>query len=225
MELHPHRIHFRSLILTFFLAVCVIVIGVVYRYQESGFFVPQDKDDVSNVRPTEIPKSSDTSEFQDNKINKAPVVANRPVDVKTQFKLETENRKSGLGDTVVVTVFASSAGKKPVGYDAIVEISGGQYDIVSTKSLDERFNLIKFVKNSRITLTGVLSTKFKEANAWDNTPIAQIVVKPKAVGQLKFEISDISGRETSKIMIKNDAGVTEKLFSASSDAVVVDISK
>lgn len=223
MELHPHRIHFRSLIVTFFLGICVIVIGVVYRYQENGYFVPSTKSNTSTtkapdaVKPTAIVEKSEAE-------SQTTVVKNsaQAVEIGDRFVIKA-SRQAKAGELFTFTLVGSSEGKKPIGYDALIAIEGGTYDVVSVKSLTSEFNVLKFVKPGRITVTGALATKVKEASVWSSQEIASITIKPKQAGQYKLSVLESAGRESSKIMVKDDNDQSLKFTSNSSEAVLVDI--
>ncbi len=214
MELHPHRGHFRLLISTFFLGVCVIVIGVVYRFQEEGRFNLQSTGDVSDVRPT---KSVENEEAKITK-NAAEKIVAEP-----QFSLLTDVVAAKAGSQIKVILSGSSAGDNPVGYDALLSIEGGLYDIVSVKSLNADFNVLKFMKTGRVTLTGVLAPRVSKSTPWNNTELVEVVLKVKEIGKYKFTVLQSVGRESSKIMVKKGDSGSTKLPSASSGSVLVDI--
>ena len=194
MELHPHRVHFRPLIITFFLGICVIVIGVVYRYQENGYFVPSSTSNTSTTKTP--PTSSPTRAAKAQQVEIQNVVVKnsaQTAELGERFVIKA-NTEGKVGELMTITIFGTSEGKKPVGYDALISISGGAYDIVSVKSLTTEFNVMKFTKSGRVTVTGVLVPRVREASVWSNEEVALITIKPKEAGQYKLNVLESSGR-------------------------------
>lgn len=220
MELHPHRNHFRLLVTTFFLGVCVIVIGVIYRFQEEGRFDPQTVSDVSDVRPTKS-AISDVPEITKNSAQNNPV---ENIVAEPQFSLSTDVKTASVGSQISITLLGNSGLDSPVGFDALLAVEGGTYDIVSVKSLNTDFNVLKFVKTGRVTLTGILAPRVSKSTPWiDETPLVEVVIKAKEKGQYKLTVLQSVGRESSKIMVKKEDGDSTKLPSASSPSILVDI--
>lgn len=223
MELHPHRVHFRSLIITFFLGICVIVIGVVYRYQENGYFVPSSTSNTATTKTPPVASPTPKAAVQQDPTQNV-IVKNsaQTADLGDRFVIQAD-AAGKVGDLINIVLIGTSDGKKPVGYDALISISGGTYDVVSVKSLTTEFNVIMFAKSGRVTVTGVLVPRVKESAVWNSKEIASITIKPKEAGQYKLNVLESSGRETSKIMVKYENGQSLKLTSTTSESVLVDI--
>lgn len=223
MELHPHRIHFRSLILTFFLGICVIVIGIVYRYQEDGHFVPSTIEKTSAVRPTETKKAVTIEKKITTNKGSDPEKSSAQMEQSGERFSLKGNATGKVNDLFTITLMGNSDGSKPVGFDAILSIEGESYDVVSVKSMSSELNIMKFVKNDRVTLTGIIMPKVQNATVWSNNEIATITIKPKTTGEFRFSILESIGRESSKIIVKDQNGDSIKLTSTSSKPLLVDI--
>ena len=237
METNPHKIPYVSLIVTLFMGICLVAIGVVYTYQENGFFSTQKeptsavRTPVTSVTPS---KQSDTRPPEGGRgvIRTTPAASTTPmIKVSSEqgslFSVITDATSTArVNELVTFSIAGSSRGKSPIGYDALVVIepsAGGSFNLVEVKSLISDFSIFKFVKNDRITLTGILKLGSSSSRAWDGTPIAAVTFKPLSPGKYTIKILDASGKETSKVMVDAGNASSEKLISASSTEKEVDI--
>lgn len=239
METNPHKIPYVSLIVTLFMGICLVAIGVVYTYQENGFFSSQteptstERTTPSPVMVTQPKSESETRTPADRGvIQKTPATSTTPmIKVSSEqgslFSVITDETSAArVNELVTFSIAGSSRGKSPIGYDALVVIepsAGGSFNLVEVKSLISDFSIFKFVKNDRITLTGILKLGSSSSRAWDGTPIAAVTFKPLSPGKYTIKILDASGKETSKVMVDAGNASSEKLISASSTEKEVDI--
>lgn len=209
MEQHPHRNHYRSLIITFFLVVCIIVIGVVYNYQDSGRFGTNSLQN-KTVRETQTPLPSASSEMP----------LREPI-----YSINISNPSATLGDEVKIVVNGNSFGSRPVGFDVLMQIDGVSYDVVSVESLDDEFRIMNFGKPTGITITGILATSVNIASNWEDRSLFELTLKPKSEGVMNITIAESIGNETSKIVTDKNGGYDPKIITAQSESASVDIAK
>jgi hypothetical protein len=210
MELHPHRMHFRLLILAFFVGICAIVAGLLYTY---GYFDRYDgragmssTRNIRQVSPTQIP-------------------------LKQLFSLSEMETIAQVGEEISVEILSnvSDLTSVPLGFDCLLEVMGAEYEIVRIDTLISDYKTIHFQKSQHMTITSILEPSSKNPPLWyDGLSVMSVILKPKSSGRMTFRISDNKGKETTKILLSSNkngkSGISEKLLSAPSDAVHIDIS-
>ncbi len=209
MELHPHRTQYRALIITFFLAVCILVIGVIYNFQDSGRFgsnYSQNK----TVRETPTPMPSANQD----------AIAKEPI-----FSIRLDNVTASIGDQVVTKVYGNSFGRMPVGFDVILQIEGVEYDVVAVRSVSKEFKTMNFSKPGKLTITGVLATSVNQATIWKDDALFEVILKPKSEGRMNLVIAESVGKESTKMVVETSEGQSSKVFSSQSESASVDIAK
>jgi flagellar basal body-associated protein FliL len=198
MEPHPHRNHYRLIILTLFVGLALITIALVFYYQRSGMLrVPAAVSTQS--APVSIPTTKPTT----------PKKALTGV----SFTLQAaETMPSYPRDSsITLNVVAESNKNTVLGYDIVIGRDEEAYDLVSVTSLLPEFTVLKFVKDTKFTITGILKPSVTKPVIFDKTPIVSVTLKPKKTGTLLLTVLMNEGSETTKIMSTAPNGTALKL--------------
>lgn len=209
MEPHPHRNHYRLIILTLFIGLSLIGIALVFYYQRIGMI--QDPLAANTQTNTTNPKAQPT--------------ATKRVLTGVKFTLEpsTVSPSYPVQSNLSVNVLADSNNNKVLGFDVIVGRDSDAYDVVAVESLLPEFTVLKFVKDDKFTITGILKPSITKTVIFKNTPIAKITLKPKKSGQLALTVLESESSETSKIMSADSKDNPTKLLLDASSTLRLDI--
>ncbi len=188
MEPHPHRHQYRLIILTLFVGLALITIALIFYYQRNGMLQPPGAVDTSNLTqlpPTITQKALTGVKFAFESSESASLY---PVNTKMRLKVVGEsNNHSGLG------------------YDIVIDRDLGAYDVVDASSLLPEFTVLKFVKDDKVTVTGILKPSVTKEVVFSNTPVIELTLLPKKVGPLELTIQVSEGSSTTKIMSSGTA--------------------
>ncbi|MEI6327459.1 MAG: hypothetical protein WCO78_05085 [Candidatus Roizmanbacteria bacterium] len=197
--LHPHRNIYRVIIVAIMVGLCGLGLFLVRRAQTNGFFTS--------------PSTSASTE----RVVSVPSVA--PVSASKAFfavKSDSDLLHVYAGREVALSVYGDSGGRSVQGFDALVKMTGVDYEVVSAKSTT--FDLIKFKKPTHLTLTAVKKINItRELALAPSDMVIQLVIKPLSDGALTPEIVESVGKETSK-MIFDDITTTNGLEKVSATA-------
>jgi flagellar basal body-associated protein FliL len=179
MEPHPHRNHYRLIILTLFVGLALITIALVFYYQRSGMLrVPAAVSTQS--APVSIPTTKPTT----------PKKALTGV----SFTLQAaETMPSYPRDSsITLNVVAESNKNTVLGYDIVIGRDEEAYDLVSVTSLLPEFTVLKFVKDTKFTITGILKPSVTKPVIFDYSNDSlmkeKVLVPPKRNFCFKYNI-------------------------------------
>jgi hypothetical protein len=113
--------------------------------------------------------------------------------------------------SITLNVVAESNKNTVLGYDIVIGRDEEAYDLVSVTSLLPEFTVLKFVKDTKFTITGILKPSVTKPVIFDKTPIVSVTLKPKKTGTLLLTVLMNEGSETTKIMSTAPNGTALKL--------------
>lgn len=197
MEPHPHRHHYRAIILTLFVGFALITISLIFYFQRNGSI--------------QEPNAANT-------VNKKPIPTSIPITpTKTltgvKFTLEADGASFTYKKDADLTikVYGESNNNSVLGYDVVLSRALADYDVVSAASLLPEFTLLKFVKDDKVTITGILKPSITEKIVLKKTPVAEIVIRPKRAVSLPLTVLVNAGTSTTKIISSSTDTSTVKL--------------
>jgi len=197
MEPHPHRYHYRAIIVTLFVGLALITISLIFYYQRNGTI--QEPNAANTINKTPIPTS----------------IPSTPTKTLTgvKFTLEDDEKSSTYAkdSDLKLVVYGESNNNNVLGYDVVVSRDLADYDVVSASSLLPEFTLLKFVKDDKVTITGILKPSITERVVFTKTPVAEIVIRPKRATSLLLTVLVDAGSSTTKIMSSSSDTTTVKL--------------
>jgi len=200
--LHPHRHYYRLIIVAVMVGLSGLGLLLVRRAQTNGLFVSSNA--VTTIR---------------NIIQ--PSVTTAPVNNSKAFfsiKSDADLRQVYEGREVTLKLYGNSDGRSVQGFDALIKLSGVDYELVSVKSPD--FDVIKFIKPTHLTVTAVKKINItRDVVLFPNEIVAEIMIKPKTDGSLTSEIAESVGKETSKMIFDDvsSAGGLQKVSATAQD--------
>jgi hypothetical protein len=170
--------------IAFLAGICLMSLALVIRSQNQGnFAVPQ----ASSSRSTGLPETFN------------------------RFKLTPSSGYLRAGDIFNLQLSGEALDDGSVlGFDALIEIKGIDYEVVSVKS--KNFDIVKIVKArdlSHLTITGIKSLGAPDALKLSQGPLADMVMKVKSSGTMTSRVIATSGRETSKIIFDGPDGLNK----------------
>ncbi len=215
MEMHPHRHHYRLIILALFAGLCVIVIALVFYYQRAGML------DTPEAAISQEPSATDES--SPITVNKYVTSARTPTGV--VFDLEPQSGLPSYPANMPLTLdITLDSNTHPVlGYDIILSRDPSLYDVVSVTSAKPDYTVLKFVKQDRLTITGVFKPGTKKAVALDGDTVVTVVIRPKQAGTLDLTVRESKGQETTKVMTPGEGKTLVKLPIDSPKTLSIDI--
>lgn len=200
--LHPHRHYYRLIVVAVMVGLSGLGLLLVRRAQINGLFVSSNA--VSTIR----------SIIQ-------PSVTTAPVSTTKAFfsvKSDADPRQVYEGREVTLKLYGNSDGRSVQGFDALIKLSGVEYELVSVKS--PNFDVIKFVKPTHLTVTAVKKINItRDVVLVPSEVVAEIILKPKTDGTLTPEIAESVGKETSKMIFDDvsSAGGLQKVSATAQD--------
>ncbi len=200
--LHPHRHYYRLIVVAVMVGLSGLGLLLVRRAQTNGLFVSSNA--VSTIR----------SIIQ-------PSVTTAPVSTTKAFfsvKSDADLRQVYEGREVTLKLYGNSDGRSVQGFDALIKLSGVEYELVSVKS--PNFDVIKFVKPTHLTVTAVKKINItRDVVLVPSEVVAEIILKPKTDGTLNPEIAESVGKETSKMIFDDvsSAGGLQKVSATAQD--------
>ncbi len=210
MEPHPHRNHYRVVIVTLFVGLALITIALIFYYQRTGILrVPGAASVRSSV---EIPVT-----------NQKAYARKTATGVGFSLVPKSGARVYPANSTITLQVMGDSNKNPVLGYDVVTNRNPDSFEVVSVTSLLPEFTVLKFVKNDYFTLTGILKPSVSKQVIFDTNPLAEIVIRPTRVGPLELTVLTEKGAQTSKVISKGTGQIPEKLLIDSSNTLRLDI--
>lgn len=207
MEPHPHRHQYRLIMITFFVGLALITIALIFYYQRAGMLQRPGAANTYKIIPTAQPtiaKKIPTGVKFTLAVNE--VLASYPKDTNLAIKVVGESNKHSV-----------------LGYDIVIDRDITAYDVVSVTSLLPEFTVLKFVKDDKLTITGILKPSITKDVMFAKTPVAEITLRPKKVGSLLLTVLVSEGSSTSKIMSSDATSSTVKLLVDDPSSLRLDI--
>ena len=194
MEPHPPRHQYRLIILTFFVGLALITIALIFYYQRAGMLQSPGAANTSNIIPTS-----------------QPTIAKKiPTGVKLTLEANEKSTSYPKDTNIAIRVVGESNKHSVLGYDIVIDRDLTAYDVVSVTSLLPEFTVLKFVKDDKLTITGILRPSITQEVMFAKTPVAQITLRPKKTGALSLTVLVSEGSSTSKIMSSGTNSATVK---------------
>ena len=200
--LHPHRHYYRLIVVAVMVGLSGLGLLLVRRAQTNGLFVSSNA--VSTIRSIIQPS-----------VTTAPVSSTKAF---FSVKSDDDLRQVYEGREVTLRLYGNSDGRSVQGFDALIKLSGVEYELVSVKSLN--FDVIKFVKPTHLTVTAVKKINItQDVVLLPSEVVAEIILKPKTDGTLAPEIAESVGKETSKMIFDDvsSAGGLQKVSATAQD--------
>lgn len=188
MEPHPHRHQYRLIILTLFVGLALITIALIFYYQRNGML----------QQPGAV-NTTDLTTFSPTIVKKAPT------GVKFSFESSASASLSSVNSPIKLTIVGESNKHSVLGYDIVIDRDLSAYDVVDVSSLLPEFTVLKFVKDNKVTVTGILKPSVTGEITFSNTPVVELTLLPKKVGPLSLTILVSEGSSTTKIMSSSTA--------------------
>lgn len=198
MAHHPHRHHYRLIILTLFLGLGVIVISLIFYYQRAGMFASPHAASSQTVTDTQSGRGSLIP------VNKTVTSAHTPTGIRFTVQPPHGQGVYLIGTPISLSIELESQDYPVLGYDIIFDRDMGLYDVVSVTSNLSDYALLKFIKNDRVTVTGVFKPGTTQPRVFAGEKIATMVIKPKRTGTIDMTILTSKGPETTKIMVRGE---------------------
>ena len=217
MEPHPHRNHYRIVIVTLFVGLALITIALIFYYQRIGM--------LQNPGAATTQSSIESSDIR----IPIPITNQKAYAKKTStgvsFTLipKLTTRTYPVNSTITLQVMGDSNKNPVLGYDVVTSRNPGSYEVVSVTSLMPEFTVLKFVKNDYFTVTGILKPSVIRQVMFGTVPLAEIVIRPTKVGPLELTVLTEKGVQTSKVMSKGMGQIPEKLLMDSASTLRLDI--
>ncbi len=195
MEPHPHRHQYRLIILTFFVGLALITIALIFYYQRAGMLQSPGAANTSNIVPTSYP------------------TIEKKIPTGVKFTLEASEKSASYPkDTNMAIKIVGESNKNAVlGYDIVLNRDLMAYDVVNVTSLLPEFTVLKFVKDDKLTITGILKPSVTKEVMFAKTPVVEITLRPKKIGTLSLTVIVNKGSSTTKIMSASTDSATVKL--------------
>lgn len=208
MEPHPHRHHYRLVIIVLFVCLAFIGIGLVFSYQRLGFL----------QKPVAV---TDQLSVPTPMISSAVAEPSAPT---VYFELVADSANTYTAtDPFTMTIVASSYGNPVLGFDVLMSRDVNAYDVVSATSLLPEFTVLKFVKDDRVTVTGIMKLAETQPMIFDATPIASLVLRPKTQGTFDISVVPNIASESSKAISPDANGDPRRLLVDEISTLRVDI--
>jgi hypothetical protein len=193
--------------LTFFVGLALITIALIFYYQRVGMLQSPGAANTYKIIPTS-----------------QPTIAKKiPTGVK--FTLEANEKSASYPNNtnMAIKVVGESNKHNVLGYDIVIDRDMTAYEVVSVTSLLPEFTVLKFVKDDKLTITGILKPSITKEIMFEQTPVAEITLRPKKVGSLLLTVLVSDGSSTSKIMSSDTSSSTVKLPVDDSSSLRLDI--
>jgi len=198
--LHPHRFHYRLIVIAVMMVLCGLGLFLVKRSQSNGLFKSSSAASTKQVplQPSVVPNVATKAFFS--------------------IKSDADQNQVYADREITLRLYGDSGSRSVQGFDALVKLSGVDYEVVSAKSTN--FDLLKFVKPTHLTLTAVKKINItRDVVLAPSEMIVEVVLKPKADGVLTPEIVEAVGKETSKMIfddVSSESGL-EKVSATAQD--------
>ncbi len=188
MEPHPHRHQYRLIILTLFVGLALITMALIFYYQRNGMLQSPGA-----VNTTDLTMPLPT------------IVKKVPTGVRFSFESSESASLGSVNSPMKLTVVGESNKHGVLGYDIVISRDLSAYDVVGATSLLPEFTVLKFVKDDKVTVTGILKPSVTKEVVFFNTPVIELTLLPKKSGPLSLTILVSEGSSNTKIMSSGTA--------------------
>lgn len=170
------------------LIVLIIIIGVVYtlvRRGQDSASATEGQNGAPSTQPEKVIPTLDATK---------PALSFTSVDNMASYK---------VGDEITVRIKANSQGADVNGYDLLFPYDKSMFDILSTKSAIDTFQIFAHDREDYYAVTGLKLLSVTDPTPFTDTEILEMKIKPKKAGVIYLEVLPERGKETSKFVDKD----------------------
>jgi len=174
--------YYRFLIIIVFLILAILISILVY----------------SKIINTPIITGSLTTKIEDTLTPTKPVL--KPTFGSMTIKTADGKVRYPVTDYLKFEVMASSQQRDIVGYDVLIGLEGGAFEIIKVESDLANFNLFKMEKENRLTITGAKKLNATAESLFLETKVLTLTLKPLKSGKFSFKLLSEIGKEKTQLV-------------------------